>query len=283
MNFDVDTLNKEGLILLNEAIKRTAPKVRFWYHLPSTRFLAIDRQEIIEQTKATSDFDKLQKKHSFITQDEYNSRRFHSSPVRSERSLRNFLGFKDWELCVHNPQEPTIALSVGRKKAKLIQIDGITFRNTYEGRINFEGGYAVINESDQDIAHGLGLMFTPAGILEVDALTTSDPEMNRNKTRQNGLELYCDNRACQKQIRNPVLVVDDRIGGTYHSLVCYEKDIGIKRYLGVEGYSPREVPLSEAQEMLRKGLLQQSPDFKGNTLDIRSLKPWPEAAIILRH
>jgi hypothetical protein len=281
MVFDVNTLSENDLNLLNEAIQRTAPKVRFWYNLPSTHSLAIKEQEIIEQTRATSDLEKLHKEHPSMVRDKLNLRKFHSSHVRSQKKLRSLLGFRDWELCVYNPQKPLTALSIGRKKAELIQIDGIGIGNTYIGRILFEQDYAVINEADQDIAHSLGLMFTPSGTLERDCLTASDPEMNQSKVRPTGLELYCDNSDCQKEVRNPCLIVDDKTGGLYHSLVCYDKDIRIKRYLGIEGCSPRKVSLDEAREMFRTGLLQQSPNYHGNSSKLRSLGFWPEAAIVL--
>jgi hypothetical protein len=186
-------------------------------------------------------------------------------------------------LSVYNPRKLTTGLSIGRKTAKLVQIDALSFGNTYEGRISFEGNYAVLNEEDQNTAHRIGLMFTPAGVLEVTCFKSSDPEMNRDKPRESGLEIYCDNRACQKEIKNPRLVIDQRTGGAYHSPVCYEKDIRLKSYLGVRGCSPKEVSMDQARDMLREGLLQQSPNFGGDSPNLRALELWPEAAVVLPH
>ena len=55
----------------------------------------------------------------------------------------------------------------------------------------------------------------------------------------------------------------------------------MKRYLGVDGCSPIEVTLGEAQNMFRKELLQQSLNYKNDSPKLRSLEPWPEAAIVL--
>lgn len=38
MSFNLNTLSKDDLVSLNEAIERTAPRVRFWYSLPSANF-----------------------------------------------------------------------------------------------------------------------------------------------------------------------------------------------------------------------------------------------------
>ena len=281
MNFNINRLTSNDLHEFNEVIGRTAPKVRFWYLLQSTRTSSINEQAIIEQTKAVSDFDKLYAKYKFMHKDEYTTKRFLlSEATPKRRTLNRLIGFKNLELCLYNPSNPLAYISIGKKKAELIQIDGIGFGNTYEGRINFDRSYAVIKEEDQDLAHKFGLMFTPSGILEIDSLTPSDPEMNRGKSTLKDLVLYCDNRACQKEIRNPFLVVDDKTGGVYHSHICYLKDIKIKIYLGVDGCFPREVTLCEAQNMFRKELLQQSLNYKNDSPKLRSLEPWPEAAIV---
>lgn len=282
MKFDVSEFSEDDLNDLNEAIKRTGPKVRYWYKLDNFHYWFFNEQKLVEQTKAISDYNKLSKEYEFMTKDEYNFISFHLSDERKRsKGWRGFVGFKDLEFCVYNPENPLIYLGVENKKAELIQVDSLGLGNTYEGRINFEKGYAVLEERDQDLAHKLGLMFSPAGILESDSLSPSDTEIHKNKNRLEN-NIYCDNRCCQKKIRNPLLVVDDKTGGVYHSPVCYHKDIKIKKYLGVEGCSPREIYLSEAKEMLRNGSLQQSQNYKGDFVKLRNLDPWPEAAIVLR-
>lgn len=282
MKFDVNRLGEEDLNNLNEAIKGISSKVRFWYKLDNFHVFFINERKIVEQTRAVSDYDKLHKEYESMTKEEYNSRSFHLSNKRKRnKGLRGWFGFKDLEFCIHNPENPLVYLDIGNKKAELIQIDGMGIGNTYEGRINFVEGYAILDERDQNLAHKLGLMFSPAGILEKDSLSSSDSEMHKNKSRLEN-NIYCDNRCCQKEIKNPLLVVDNKTGGVYHSPVCYAKDIYIKKYLGVEGCFPREISLSEAKEMLRNGLLQQSPNYKVNSIKLRSLDSWPEAAIVLR-
>ena len=63
---DVRYISNEDLCHLNEAIKRTGDKIRFWYHLPSASRKSIFEQEVIEQTKAMSDFDKWKDKYGFL-------------------------------------------------------------------------------------------------------------------------------------------------------------------------------------------------------------------------
>ena len=282
MKFDIKKLSQNDLNEINEAVKRTGERIRFWYKLNNALPFFINEEEIIEQTIAVSDYDKLHHKYESMTREyDSDSESFHLSNIKERaKGWRGLLGFKNLELCVHNPENPLIYLEMKTKKAKLIQIDGLSYCNTFEGRVNFEKGFAVINEEDQDLAHKLGLIFSPAGILEVDCLSPSEPEMHKNKSEE---IIYCDNRGCKKEIRNPILVVDDKTGGIYHSEICYLKDIGIKRYLGIEGCFPREVSLSKAKEMLKDGFLQQSPNFKLSQVKLRSLEEWPEAVIVLRH
>jgi len=274
---------------LNEAISRAAPKIRFWYVLENAYKFMINQDSIVEQTGATSDYDKLHKEYSFMTKDEYNSRRIHLATSRNgEFHLGKFLGLRDIDICVYNPQNPLPEVRVGRRNAHLVQIDGLGWGNTYDARIDFEKGVAFLNEEDQDIAHRLGLIYTPTGIMEIDSLTPSDFELHKDKPKTDetgNLILYCDNRGCQKRIRNPVLIVDRQTGGLYHSETCFWKDMGVKAYLAQEREDinlqpvPEKVSLEDALRMYERGELQQSPNPK-TRYKLRSLEPWPEAGIL---
>jgi len=286
--FDKSRLNETDYHELNSAISRAAPKVRFWYSLSNAWQFAINQNAIAEQTRATSDYDKLHKEHD-LHEDEYNSKRIHLTNIRNKKfHLSKLLGLKDTDICAYNPQNPIPEIKVGRRTAQLIQIDGLGWGNTYNARINFEKGTAFLNEDDQDIAHRLGLIYTPTGIIEVDALKPSDFEMHRNKTKTNdtgNMVLYCDNRSCQKRVRNPILVIDEQTGGLYHSDTCFWKDMSVKAYLSQEREDltiepiPKRIQLEEAVAMYERGELQQSPEPR-TTEKFRSLNPWPEVALL---
>lgn len=284
MVFDKSQLAQTDYSDLYEAVKRTGPKIRFWYSLPNAFLSFINQDSIADRTGATSDYDKLKEGRDWFTPDEYNTLKTRIGVNSLSNGLLgrlgNLIGLKNIDICVHNPQYALPSLDLGKRTAELVQIDALGFGNIYEGRINFERGIAVISEEDQDLAHRLGLMFTPAGILETDALTPSSPDMHKKGLWGEKIVLYCDNRACRKVIRNPVLVVDDRTGGAYHSHICYEKDIGVKRYLGIEGCKPREVSLDEANCMMNDGKLQQSPNFKSQDPKLRSIDSGLEAAVL---
>lgn len=256
---------------LNEAISRAAPKVRFWYVLPNSWRFLINQNAVAEQTGASSDYEKLHKEHSFMFQDEYNSRRIHLATSRNRFHLGKLVGLKDTEICVYNPQNPIPEVRIGRRNAHLVQIDGLGWGNTYDARVNFEKGVAFLNEEDQDIAHRLGLIYTPTGIMEIDSLSPSDFELHKDKPKTDDSGnpiLYCDNRACQKQVRNPILVVDKQTGGLYHSETCFGKDMGVKAYLAQEREDitlkpvPERISLEDALTMYERGELQQSLDPK---------------------
>jgi len=287
--FDMKSLTAQDYQDLNGAISRAAPKVRFWYELPNAWQFAINQNGIIGQTGATSDYNKLHEEHEFMSQDEYNSKRIHLAVSRNGKfHLGKLLGLKNVEICVYNPQNPIPEVRVGRRNARLVQIDGLGWGNTYDARIGFERRIAFLNEEDQDIAHKLGLIYTPTGIMEVDSLSCSDFEMHGNKPKiddSGNAILYCDNRACQKRVRNPVLVIDRQTGGLYHSETCFGKDMGVKKYLAKEKEgleikpAPVRVTLEDAIKMYEGGELQQStnPRF---TERFRSLNQWPEAAVL---
>lgn len=274
---------------LNGAISRAAPKVRFWYVLPNSWQFAINQNTVAEQTGATSDYDKLHEKHSFMSQGEYNSRRIHlATSGNGGFHLGRLVGLRDTEICVYNPQNPIPEVRVGRRNAHLVQIDGLGWDNTYDARIGFERGVAFLNEEDQDIAHKLGLIYTPTGTMEIDSLSSSDFELHKDKpkTDESGNHiLYCDNRACQKKVRNPVLVVDRQTGGLYHSETCFGKDMGVKAYLAQEREDmklqpvPVRVSLEDALTMYERGELQQSLNPR-NKNKLRSVEMWPEAAVL---
>ncbi len=269
---------------LNQAISRAAPKVRFWYVLQNYWPFAINQDAIVEQTEATSDYDKWHNENSFMFQDEYNSTRIHLSPCRNKRfHLGKLLGLRDIIICVYNPKKPLLEIRVGRRVARLIQIDGLDggLGNTFGARVDFEKGIAFLNEEDQDIAHRLGLIYTPAEIMNVvgDPMP-SDFEMHKDKSKIDEFGnsiLYCDNRACQKRVRNPILVIDRQTGGLYHSETCFWKDMYVKAYLAQErGLNiqpvPERISLRDALIMYEKGELQQSPNPKIRD-KWRSLKP----------
>lgn len=128
-----------------------------------------------------------------------------------------------------------------------------------------------MNEEDQDIAHRLDLIYTPTGIMEIDSLSTSDFELHKDKLRiddSGNSILYCDNCACQKRVRNPVLVVDKQTGGLYHSETCFRKDMIVKAYLAEEREDLNiqpilvRVSLEDVLKMYEKGELQQSQNPK---------------------
>lgn len=287
MEFNARKLTAKDYHELSEAISRAAPKIRFWYKLPNSWHFAVNQNAIAEQAGATSDYDKLHDEYCFMTQDKYNTRRIHLSVLENRSKLGKLLGLRDIEICVYNPKNPLSNVNVRRKNAQLVQIDGLGLGNTYDAQIDFEKGIAFLNEDDQDIAHRLGLMYTPTGIMEVDSLTCSDIDMHKSKEKTDGSGkhvLYCDNRACQKRIRNPVLVVDAQTGGLYHSETCFEKDMGVKAYLAQDirdleiKLVPMKISLEDALNMYETGDLQQSlnPKF---TKNFRSLNQ-SEAAVL---
>lgn len=124
--FSKEKLTSQDYQDLNLAISRAAPIVRFWYVLPNSWQFVINKDAIVEQTKATSDYDKLHEEHSFMHQDEYNSRTIRLTISSNRRfHLSNLLGLKDNEICVYNPKNPIPEVSVGRRTAHLVQIDGL--------------------------------------------------------------------------------------------------------------------------------------------------------------
>lgn len=287
--FDRNKLIDKDYEELNSAISRAAPKVRFWYYLSNAWQFGVNQNSIVEQTSAISDYDKLHEEHSFMSEKGHNSRRIHLVNVRNERfHWGKLLGLKGIDICVYNPKNPVPNVRAGRRTAQLTQIDGLGWGNTYDARIDFEKGIAFLNEDDQDVAHRLGLIYTPTGIMEIDALTPSNFEMHRDKTRTDdagNVILYCDNRSCQRGVRNPILFVDEQTGGLYHSDTCFWKDMGVKAYLSQEKEDltvepvPKRIGLEEAITMYERGELQQSPNPR-TTEKLRSLNQWPEAAVL---
>ncbi len=290
--FDRDKLTAQDYQDLNKAISKASPYVRFWYSLPNAWQFSINKNSIVEQTGAITDYDKLHEENRFMEKNEYNSRKIHLAARRDGRfNLGKLIGLKEIDICVYNPQNPVPEVKIGRRLAQLVQIDGFSWGNTRESRINFEKGFAIFNEEDQDIAHRLGLIYSPSGVLEIDSLTCSDFEMHKNKPKRDdsgNTMLYCDNRACKRRVRNPVLVVDKKSGGLYHSEICFWKDMRVKKYLSQERKDleidpvSQRIELEEALRMYDRNELQQSPEPKSKD-KLRSLEFWPEAAIILAH
>ncbi len=255
---------------LNKAISRAAPKIRFRYILKNAYKSMINPDLIIEQTGATSDYDKFHNKYSSITKDKYNSRRIHLVTSKKKRfNLGKIFGLKNFEICVYNPQNPIPNVKVGRKNAHLVQIDGLGWGNTYDARIDLEKKLAFLNEEDQNIAHKLGFIYTPTGILEINTVYPSDSELHKDKPKideAGDLILYCDFPGCQKRVKNPILIVDRQTGGLYHSEICFWKDMGIKAHLIHDrkdiNYQPvpEKVSLETALKMYERGELQQSPN-----------------------
>ncbi len=287
-SFDKSKLAPKDFQDLNEAISRAAPMTRFWYNIPGAWKFMINQERIAEETGAVSDFKKLREGHDFMEEKYYNSRTTHiSASDYAGPVLGRLVGLKNNDICVYNPRNSLPEIKVGRKSAQLVQIDGLGWGNTYEARVDFERGTADLNEDDQDIAHNLGFIYTPSGVLDVDCLSSSDFESHKGKKRtdESGeLILYCDNLGCGKRIRNPVLFVDKQTGGMYHSETCFWKDMNTKLYLSqeVEGLNIEPIPvrieLAEAFDMYRNGELQQSENPR-NTYKMRNIKLWPEAAL----
>jgi hypothetical protein len=145
-------------------------------------------------------------------------------------------------------------------------IQGYGPGNQYDSMVDFEEGEASLREEDQDIAHRLGLIYTPNGIIDMFSLRASSPETHSEKQRRdenNQPILYCDNLVCQRPIRNPILVVDERTGGAYHSKICEAKDASA-RANGAKTFSPEYVSLEVARRYYEEGRLQQAPGFNGH-------------------
>jgi len=306
MNFDKSKLTEQDYVDLNGAISRAAPRVRFWYNLPNTfmlegrynidkgecsklHFIKLDR--IAEETGATCDYDKLHKDHSFMREDRYSTKKIGISDAfpRGFR-LGKLFGFKDVDICAYNPSNPLPNVSVGKRKAELVQIDGLGWGNTYDARVNFERGTACFNQEDQDIAHRLGLEYFPTGIMKIDSLKPSDSSLHSKKPGQKEGKpiIYCDNPCCGGELKSPEVVVEEITGGVYHSSTCFWKDVGTKRYLAREredidlsNVEPVKVSLEHALFMYSNGELQQSRDGrKVDSKDFRKVEMWPEAAVL---
>jgi hypothetical protein len=96
MQFDFSNLTEQDLSELNDAIRRTAPKVRFWYFLQSAFGFKIKEREVVEQTAPVSDFDKNSSENPFMSDNEYTTRKFHAAPIQYRRTrLREFLGLRN--------------------------------------------------------------------------------------------------------------------------------------------------------------------------------------------
>lgn len=284
-NFDLTKLTSEDYSNLGDAVSRAAPRVRIWYALPPVIPSKIDQERIIQETEATSDYDKFPNERM---SPEYDSKKIHFSNQRTEGvGWKKILGFRKLDICVYNPKKIISKLNLGKNLAQIVQIDGNGWGNQYVARVDFESGLAFLNEEDQDIAHKLGLIYTPSNILDVDSLSCSTFELHRDKAKideKGETILYCDNPACQKRIRNPTLVVEEQTGGLYHSPTCFRKDLSVKAYLinekhGETKLSYRKISLEEAIKMYQEGNLQQSENPK-NTDKFRNIETWPEAAIL---
>lgn len=282
-SFDKSSLKDQDYIDLNTAIRHAGPRVRYWYSAPNF-FGPVNVGRIIEQTKATSDFDSLKGEYDWLTEYDSKSQRIHVSKRGGWKSL---LGFRDIEFRIYNPENFLPSINVLGRTADLVQIEALNFGNIFKGKIDFEDGSAFFNEEDQDIAHRLGFMYAPGKVLETDPLSPSSPSTNQGRVEKDGeVKLYCDNTACREEIRNPVLVVDECTKGVYHSNICFMKDIRLKCYLSEENPdleftpSPKEISLENAVEMFANNKLQQSPGFKEAFPKFRHLKPWPEGATV---
>ena len=270
---------------LYDAVSRASMKLRCVYELPHS-FGFINTKKIIEQTIAQSDFERLVKRFSFLQADQYNTRKI-STHNPSHFHLGKLIGLDNYLIRVYNPEKIFSELPIGFRKAPLIAIEGLSLGNIYESGLNFKSKNAFLKEADQDLAHRLEFIFTPSGISEIDAPRPSDFKMHATKEKsENGNTiLYCDNRACQKRVRNPLLFIDDETGGLYHSETCYWKDMRIKYYLADEQNItlttiPRRVPFHEALSLYFHNRLQQSATPQIKTV-YRGLSEW-EAAVILR-
>lgn len=297
----LDDITQENLSELDGAIRRAAPRVRYWYARPNSFFIRasedyidhnhldihfLNLKKAIKETGAVSDFEKLKDEHPFI-EERYNSQNHHVSlPYRF--MWKNLLGLKDIEICIYNPTNPSLTLP-GIEDAKLVQIDGLGWGNTYDARVNLGSGDAIFNEEDQNIAHRLGLQYTPTGILEIDSCSASSSELHKDEPEfdeEGKLILYCDNPSCGKRVRNPQVALEGVTGGLYHSRICYNKDVPTKAYLMRDAEKefepqPRMITLEEATEMYHKGELQQSRhNSKKERTELRSVEPWPEAAVL---
>ena len=283
-SFDKTSLTDQDYVDLNESMKNAGPRVKLWYSAPNF-FGPIAKKGIIEQTGATSDFESLKEKYDWMKEDEYNSREIQ---VSSRNSLKTLIGFRDLEIAVYNPKNLLPNIKIFGRTADLIQMDALNFGNIYQGRIDFETGTAFFNEEDQDVAHKIGLMYAPGKVLETDALSPSSPSTNKGRIDQGDqIKIYCDNAACKREIRNPILVIDEETGGAYHNHTCFSKDVRLKVYLAKENEdlelkpSPKEISLEAAINMFENNELQQSPSFEEKFPEFRSLNPWPEAAVVL--
>ena len=315
MSFDKSKLTGQDYRDLYEAVKKTGPKINAWYFIPKTRLFSINQEDVAKQTLAVSDYEKECEQNPNPYKNESNVKKVHLSETRETRN--KIFGRRDIDICVHNPGILPLTINIGKKQAELLQIDGIGFGNTYEGRVVFDRGIAILEEQDQGLAHKLGFEYTPAHILEISSLEPSDINLHKDKKRTDKFGdtiLYCDNPACKKQIKNPVLVIDKLTGGIYHSDICYWKDIEIKKYLigkqkgqdlesqvqkiGNEGiiFNPDEiqrkiasietqmVPIkvnfNEVLRLYKEGELQQSLNNKKKFKIWGKINVWPDAAIL---
>ena len=291
--FDRSKLNFQDYQDLNAAVSRAAPKVGAWYLIKNV-FLGLFPRELplrdaTNLTEPVSDYGKHHKELDSLIKDEYNARIAFQrmNLARKTNWIGKLAGNRDVEICFYNPRIIVPELSFFCGTANLVEITGWGWGNTYDASVNFEYGTSFLNEEDQDIAHRLGFMYTPTGILECNSLKASDFELHKEKLKvdESGNEiLYCDNLCCQKRVRNPILVIDKKTGGLYHSKTCFEKDMRIKAYLYLEKGNhdfnpfPSRISLENALDMYKMGELQQSLNPKTKEA-FSSTLPWQMAGV----
>ena len=300
--FDKSKLAQCDLDELNQAIKRAAPKVRFWYSLPDTFFIEgfykrakgrrsnfcfIDQNEIACQTGATTDFDKMHEKYPREVKDKYNTQSVvitDADTSNGKFELKRIWGMKDLNVCVFNPRHPLLNVCIGKKTADLFQMDGRGLGNTYDAGVYFNEGSAILLEEDQNIAHRLELEYSPKGVLECSART---PSRSSSHAKSSGFDsrgnplIYCDNPCCKGLLQNPKVIFEPKTGGVYHSSICFWKDFELKVHLTDERTSSHLIKTKAEKISLEQALikytcgelLQSRKNRKIQDLEFRKVAP----------
>ncbi|MBI5003113.1 hypothetical protein HZC31_07035 [Candidatus Woesearchaeota archaeon] len=244
--FDQTKLQSEDYVALFEAVKRAAYKdnVEYGYIISnvilSTRCIESIVAQIGTRGKVT---------------------------INREPSsgLLGKLGLEDIYATVDNPVTIVPEVMIGSRKIHPSQIVGYGPGNQYDALVDFEHGDAMFKEEDQDLAHRLGFVYTPKGMIDMFSLKGSSQETHRTKKQidETGNPLlYCDNLTCQRLIRNPILVMDSKTGGIYHSEICEARDAQAKHASGVKEFSPAYILIEEVRALYREGRVQQAPGFQ---------------------
>lgn len=169
-------------------------------------------------------------------------------------------------IALKNPTVMIPMLRINENEVYVTGMHGYGPGNQYDCFVDFKEGEASLCEEDQDLAHKLGLIYTPKGMTAMFSLEASTSETHREKQQRDENSqpiLYCDNMACQRTIRNPVLVVDESTGGVYHSMgICHVRDAMAKGDRGVNKFSPAYVSIEVARKFYEQGKLQQAPGFQ---------------------